>query len=127
MTYPPITRILPDPPVYTPPDITPTTARRFAYPIRATETGRIDAATGVEAGRQAIFALLSTNPGDLPLSRNYGIQLDANVPLQVAQLYPSEVEAALLRWHPDVNPENVEVIVEDEGTTVRARFNIIAT
>lgn len=106
----------------------------LAFPISVDHRGAIALASGHEDIDQAIHLILSTAPGERPMRPEFGCEihdylfdsLDANT---VAKMEEA-VRAALARWEPRIEVEQVEFDLSDVDQGMLAftvRYKVRAT
>jgi phage baseplate assembly protein W len=106
----------------------------LAFPIQVDHRGAIALASGHEDIDQAIRLILSTAPGERPMRPEFGCEihdylfdsLDANT---VAKMEEA-VRAALQRWEPRIEVQQVEFDLSDVGDGKLAftvRYTVRAT
>jgi phage baseplate assembly protein W len=91
------------------------TLTRIAFPFSVVD-GRLALAVDVEAAGQAIEALIKTGTGEMPLSRDYGADLEYNIPQEVAFGARLRVEQKLAEYHPSLSLLSMVPIVAGDGT-----------
>lgn len=111
-----------------------TVNRGFAWPLRVDGRGGIATASGNDAVRLAVLALLGTHPGERVMRPEYGCPLRSlvfapNTPA-TANLARFYVETALARWEPRVKVESVAAVnrVSSDGPYLwmEVRYRIVA-
>ena len=106
----------------------------LAFPISVDHRGSIALASGHEDIDQAIHLILSTAPGERPMRPEFGCEihdylfdtLDANT---VAKMEEA-VRAALGRWEPRIEVQQVEFDLDDVDEGILAftiRYSVRAT
>lgn len=91
------------------------TLRRLAYPFQISN-GQLALIGDQQAANQAIRALFTVRPGELPLSRDFGVNLDYHIPLDLARLYEGEIRSAIAKWHPELRVRSLRPISGPDGT-----------
>jgi phage baseplate assembly protein W len=85
----------------------------WSWPVQAGQGGGIALASGVADLEQAMYLILSTSPGERPMRPEFGCRLQdhvfAGADSTTAGLIAYEVRAALRRWEPRVEVEDVVV------------------
>ncbi len=89
---------------------------RIAFPLQV-EDGRLKMVEGNEEVIQKVEALMKTRPGELPLSRTFGIFIDYNVPYEVARGQEAIIASALERWY-GISPTEIRPILSEGGIVV---------
>lgn len=89
---------------------------RIAFPLQV-EGGRLKMVDGNEEVIQKVEALMKTRPGELPLSRTFGIFIDYNVPHEVVRGQEAIIASALERWY-GISPTEIRPILSEEGIVV---------
>lgn len=90
---------------------------RLTFPFRV-DGGRLALSEGPDAAREAIGALLAIHTGELPLSRDYGADLDYNVPPSVALAAEDRLSALLAKYHPHLSLEQMTPVLSEEGVVL---------
>jgi phage baseplate assembly protein W len=95
----------------------------WAFPIETSQTGGVDLVSGVTEIEQAMHLILGTHPGERPMRPEFGCRLNdfifASADATTAGLIGYEVRAALERWEPRVNVDEVRVTTDrDEPATL---------
>jgi uncharacterized protein len=106
----------------------------LSFPLRVDHRGAIALATGEEDIAQAINLILSTAPGERPMRPEFGCEIhhflfDTIDASTVAEM-EAAVRAALARWEPRIEVEQVEFDLSDvnEGRlNFSVRYTIRAT
>ena len=106
----------------------------LSFPLRVDHRGAIALATGEEEIAQAINLILSTAPGERPMRPEFGCEIhhflfDTIDASTVAEM-EAAVRAALARWEPRIEVEQVEFDLSDvnEGRlNFSVRYTIRAT
>jgi phage baseplate assembly protein W len=85
----------------------------WSWPVEVNQSGGIALASGVTDLEQAMYLILSTSPGERPMRPEFGCRLQdhvfAGADSTTAGLIAYEVRAALRRWEPRVEVEDVIV------------------
>jgi phage baseplate assembly protein W len=85
----------------------------WSWPVEADQSGGIALASGVTDLEQAMYLILSTSPGERPMRPEFGCRLQdhvfASADSTTAGLIAYEVRAALRRWEPRVEVDDVVV------------------
>lgn len=89
---------------------------RIAFPLQV-EDGRLKMVDGNEEVVQKVEALIKTRPGELPLSRTFGVFIDYNVPHEVVRGQEAIIASALGRWY-GISPTEIRPILSEEGIVV---------
>lgn len=89
---------------------------RIAFPITE-QNGRIAMVGGSEEIIQKVEALMKTRPGELPLSRTFGMDIDYNVPYEVALGTEDVIVRALEKWY-GITPTSVRPILGEGGVVM---------
>lgn len=97
--------------------------QRLAFPF-SFKDGTLELVSGQEAAGQALQALVAVQPGELPLSRSYGLPFDYHVGLDRVQLAEIELKDSIARWHSDLSLEFVELEYGDDGRLVNIKTNV---
>ena len=83
------------------------------WPVQTDQGGGIALASGATDLEQAMYLILSTSPGERPMRPEFGCRLQefvfAGADSTTAGLIAFEVRAALRRWEPRVEVEDVVV------------------
>ena len=90
---------------------------RLSFPFNITQ-GRLELAENVPAAQQAIGALLAVHPGELPLSRDYGCELEYNIPPELAYRHTEVLSQKLGEYHPHLELISMEPVLSEEGTVL---------
>jgi hypothetical protein len=87
--------------------------RGWAFPLRTDATGGIALVSGERKIEQAIRLILGTSPGERPMRPEFGCRINeyvfASADGTTASAISVEVKAALARWEPRVDVEDVIV------------------
>lgn len=87
--------------------------RGWSFPLDVNPSGTIAMAGGVRKLEQAMRLVLGTFPGERPYRPEFGCRLKnyvfAGASVDVLGQIAAEVRAALLRWEPRVNVDDVAV------------------
>lgn len=90
---------------------------RITFPF-VVEDGRLRLSTGLDRGGEALYALTRTHTGELPLGRDYGADLDYNIPLELAQQQRQHLQAQVARYHPDIELRSLRAVTGEGGTVM---------
>lgn len=90
---------------------------RIQFPF-AVSGGRLELSLGVQAASEAIGALLRVHSGELPLSRDYGADLEYNVPHEVAYGHERRIAQKLAQYHPHLSLLSMEPVLSGDGTVL---------
>lgn len=90
---------------------------RISYPLRV-ENGRLALSQGVDAAREALHMLMNIHSGELPLSRDYGADLDYNVPLSVAFAAEERLSELIGKYHPHLSLDSMTPVLGEDGTVL---------
>lgn len=88
---------------------------RIAFPFEVIN-GRLNLSRDAQAGQEAIEALIRTGTGEMPLSRDYGADLEYNVPLDVAFGAKQRVQDRLAEYHPQLELVAMNPVIAGDGT-----------
>jgi phage baseplate assembly protein W len=92
--------------------------RGWAFPLQLTPAGKVEMAAYEEDIRQAIYVILSTNPGERVMRPDFGAGLRALVfePLNTTtmELARRRVEQALILWEPRIDVHQVKVSIHPQ-------------
>lgn len=91
------------------------TLTRIEFPFQV-EQGRLSLSHDAKAAQEAIEALIRTGTGEMPLSRDYGADLEYNVPLDVAFGAKQRVQDRLAEYHPLLELVAMNPVVAEDGT-----------
>jgi len=89
---------------------------RIAFPLQV-EDGRLKMVDGNEEVIQQVEALIKTRPGELPLSRTFGIFIDYNVPHEVVRGQEAIIASALEKWY-GISPTEIRPTLSEEGVVL---------
>ncbi len=94
----------------------------WSWPVATNAGGAFTMATGIAELEQAMYLILSTNPGERPMRPEFGCPLADHVfapaDATTAGLVGHEVVRALNRWEPRVEVVNVEVTPDPVESTL---------
>lgn len=95
----------------------------WQWPLETDPTGSIALVGGTRELEQAMYLILSTNPGERPMRPEFGARLRRFVfssgDATTAGLIAAEVQQALTRWEPRVAVQEVRVTTDpDDPTTL---------
>ena len=106
----------------------------LSFPLQVDHRGAIALATGEEDISQAINLILSTAPGERPMRPEFGCEIHSflfdTIDASTVAEMEAAVRAALARWEPRIEVEQVEFDLSDvdEGRlTFTVRYKIRAT
>ncbi len=92
------------------------------WPLGVDATGAIALSSGTDQVEQAIYLILSTEPGERPMRPEFGCRLRQFVfapgTAETAALVAGEARSALVRWEPRVLVEDVEVSTDVDDPAV---------
>ena len=93
------------------------------FPLNA-QNGTLAMVSNDAAAQQLVRALSSTRPGELPLSRDYGIVVDYNVHFTTTSLMERQVVEAIKSWYPQLGIRTAEVRFDDEGRSAEISVDL---
>ena len=106
----------------------------LSFPLQVDHRGAIALASGEEDIAQAINLILSTAPGERPMRPEFGCEIHSylfdTIDAETVAEMEAAVRAALARWEPRIEVEQVEFDLSDvnEGRlTFTVRYKIRAT
>jgi phage baseplate assembly protein W len=92
------------------------------WPIEVDATGSVAMVSGIEQLEQAMYLVLSTEPGERPMRPEFGCRLRqyvfAPANATTASLIAGEARSALTRWEPRVAVEDIEVSTDHDDPAV---------
>lgn len=91
---------------------------RLTFPVRV-ENGRWATIGGLDEVKAQIESLMKTRVGELPLSRSFGIWIDYNIPLEVAEGIPILIRQVIARWYPNIRVGTITPVLGEGGTVER--------
>lgn len=90
--------------------------RGWAFPLRSDATGGIALTSGPRKIEEAIRLILATSPGERPMRPQFGCRIHDHLfaPVSTATIgaIESDVRAALLRWEPRIDVDEVVVTLD---------------
>ena len=90
------------------------TLTRIQFPY-AVDGGKLSLSREVKAASEAIEALIRTGTGEMPLSRDYGADLEYNVPHDVAYGHEERIRQKLAEYHPQLDLVRMTPLVSSDG------------
>jgi len=96
----------------------------LSFPIDTDGTGAWKLETGDQAIEQIILAATKTLPGELPLSRNYGLWIDYNLPLELAEAQASRIYEIFEEWYPELEIVSLQFIPAGDGTLAKIDIQV---
>lgn len=94
----------------------------WAFPVGVAPTGSVALVSGEDEIEQAIWIVLSTQPGERPMRPDFGCGIQdyvfANADATTAGRIAYEVRMALGRWEPRIDVIDVKVLVDADDRTV---------
>jgi len=97
------------------------TALQFPLDV---QNGQLGMVSSTRAAQQLVLAIARTAPGELPLSRDYGIAIDYNVTHEMARQMQGAVLDAIRRWYPTIDLTAAHVSLSDEGREARMSVDL---
>jgi hypothetical protein len=96
--------------------------RGWAFPLRTDATGGIALVSREREIEEAIRLILGTSPGERPMRPEFGCRIHeyvfASADGATASAISAEVKAALRRWEPRVDVEDVVVTFDRQDASV---------
>lgn len=90
--------------------------RGWAFPLRVDQTGGIALVSREQEIEEAIRLILGTSPGERPMRPEFGCKIHeylfASADGETAGAIAAEVRAALRRWEPRIDVDDVEVTID---------------
>ena len=108
--------------------------RGWAFPLRVDQTGGIALVSREQEIEEAIRLILGTSPGERPMRPEFGCKIHeylfASADGETASAIGAAVRAALRRWEPRIDVEDVAVTIDRVNPAllyIDVRFVIKAT
>jgi phage baseplate assembly protein W len=108
--------------------------RGWAFPLRVDTTGGIALVSREQEIEEAIRLILGTSPGERPMRPEFGCRIHdylfASADSETAGAIGAEVRAALRRWEPRIDVEDVVVTIDRTNPAllyIDVRYAIKAT
>lgn len=96
--------------------------RGWAFPLRTDATGGIALVSREREIEEAIRLILGTSPGERPMRPEFGCRINefvfASADGTTASAISAEVKAALRRWEPRIDVEDIVVTFDAKDPTV---------
>jgi len=89
--------------------------KTFDFPLDVAKGGSLRFVSGDEAAQQMVRAITRTLPGELPLSRDYGIFIDYNIPHELENALPNDIREAIQKWYPQIIVRTAHVTFDKAG------------
>lgn len=94
----------------------------WRWPVGVTATGGVAMSSGIDAVEQALYLILSTEPGERPMRPEFGARLRrfvfAAADAETAALVADETRAALTRWEPRIAVADVDVSTDSDDPSL---------
>ena len=108
--------------------------RGWAFPLRVDQTGGIALVSREQEIEEAIRLILGTSPGERPMRPEFGCKIHeylfASADGETASAIGGAVRAALRRWEPRIDVEDVVVTIDRDNAAllyIDVRYAIKAT
>ena len=108
--------------------------RGWAFPLRVDSTGGIALVSREQEIEEAIRLILGTSPGERPMRPEFGCRIHeylfASADGETASAIGAAVRAALRRWEPRINVDDVVVTIDRDSPAllyIDVRYVIKAT
>ena len=90
---------------------------RITFPFGVTD-GRLNLSRGPQAAQETINALIRIHTGEMPLSRDYGANLEYNIPPELAFQHVERISQSLAQYHPHLTLTSAVPVLSDEGVVL---------